>query len=208
MGRSDELLAELKAEAVALRRNTRVALVTYGVLIALSILSTTYTATQLQAETAPEVAAEQAAAIIEHLASQVRVDLIRDLRSRSANWPEQIAVAGRDGVAKLSAIADEQIAGFVETAVAPQVARIDPLVAADSAVSVDAILASVALQAPSVIRDAMSADGEQSAIAQARRKIAIYWLLSNDGKRATMPVVVLQRMADGLENLLEQPASD
>ena len=205
MDRGEELMAELIAEEATLRRNTRVALVVYGVLIALSILSTTFTATRLQAETSPEVAAEQAAAIIEHLASQMRVDLIRDVRNRSVDWPKQAAVAGRDGLAKVNAMADAQVASFVDAAMAPEIAKIQPLAVAGSAISVDVILASVSLQLPGVIHDAMSAKEGESALESARRQIALYWLLSNDGERATVPVLVLQRLADGLEGLLAGP---
>ncbi|MFT5127145.1 MAG: hypothetical protein ACI8W8_000746 [Rhodothermales bacterium] len=208
MSRADELLAELQAEAAALRRNTRIALSVYGVLITLSILSTTYTAAQLRAETAPELAAEQAAAIIGHFATEARVELIRDVRKRSADWPEKLAVASREGVVKVNAKANAQIASFVEAAVAPQLATLNPLELADSAATVDIIFASVYFQAGAIIRDAISADPEQSAIESARRKIAIYWLLSNDGERATVPALVLERMADGMAKLLAKPVGE
>ena len=204
MATASEILEDLQAEEARLRKGIRITSVVYGLLIALSIFSTTFTATRIEAETAPEVAAEQATAIIEHIATQVRVDMIRDVRDRSGEWPEQAAAKSREGVERLSSLADKQIAGLVEAAIAPQRPLLDAaLTTAVSAQSAEEVMAVVDAQAGAVLAAAMATQDGQSSIEQARRQIAIYWLLASSDERSAVPALLLGRMASGLENLLQ-----
>ena len=204
MATASEILEDLQAEEARLRKGIRITSIVYGLLIALSIFSTTFTATRIEAETAPEVAAEQATAIIEHIATQVRVDMIRDVRDRSGEWPEQAAAKSREGVERLSSLADKQIAGLVEAAIAPQRPLLDAaLTTAVSAQSAEEVMAVVDAQAGAVVAAAMATQDGQSSIEQARRQIAIYWLLASSDERSAVPALLLGRMASGLENLLQ-----
>jgi hypothetical protein len=206
MAEASKILEELRTEEARLRKGIRVTTLVYAVLIILSIASTTFTSTRIQAETAPDVAAEQAAAIIEHIATQVRVDMIRDLRERSQEWPGQAASQSRLGVARLDAMASRQVSTLVDAATAPQQALIAEALQDANSASVDEVLSALDAQAPAIIAAALSAKTDTSAITQARRQVAMYWLLTGSDERSAVAALFLHRMADGLQKLLAEPA--